>query len=88
MPLPHRLGILCASVMALAPNLLTESRSPTTSQQASPDAIYYNGHIVTMWADHPEGHHSAIRRRVERALLPDLPGHLAGPVLDPFRQQD
>jgi hypothetical protein len=88
MPLTDRLGIACVSAMALALSVLTESQSPTTSQQASPDAIYYNGHIVTMWADHPEGHHSAIRRPVERALLPDLPGHLAGPVLDPFRQQD
>jgi predicted amidohydrolase YtcJ len=61
MPLTDRLGIACVSTMALALSVLTESLSPTTSQHASPDAIYYNGHIVTMWADHPEVEAVAIR---------------------------
>jgi len=37
-------------VALLAAGLLSQA-SP---QQSSPETIYYNGHIVTMWSDHPE----------------------------------
>ena len=37
-------------IALLAAGLLSQA-SP---QQSPPDTIYYNGHIVTMWSDHPE----------------------------------
>ena len=33
----------------------------TPGAQSPPDTIYYNGHIVTMWSDHPEVEAVAIR---------------------------
>src|SRR3954451_14074216 len=43
----------------LAAGLLSQA-SP---QQSSPETIYYNGHIVTMWSEHPEVEAVAISAR-------------------------
>jgi len=45
------------SVTLLPAGLLSQSPAP----QPPPDAIYYNGHIVTMWSDHSEVDAVAIR---------------------------
>jgi predicted amidohydrolase YtcJ len=44
-------------VTLIAAGLLAQS----PAQQPSPDTIYYNGHVVTMWSDHPEVEAIAIR---------------------------
>src|SRR4051794_32599778 len=44
-------------VALIAAGLFAQSPAP----QPSPDTIYYNGHIVTMWSDHPEVEAVAIR---------------------------
>lgn len=49
----RRPGSLSGLVTAFAISLLAQSQSANPSQQVPPDAIYYNGHIVTMWAEHP-----------------------------------
>src|SRR5262249_26695951 len=43
-----------------AASVLAERQS-FPSQQAAPDVIYYNGRIITMWADSPEAEAVAIR---------------------------
>ena len=45
------------SFALLAAGLFAQSPAP----QPSPDTIYYNGHVVTMWCDHPEVEAVAIR---------------------------
>src|SRR5204862_5445983 len=45
------------SVALIAAGLFAQS--PAT--QLSPDTIYYNAHIVTMWSDHPDVEAVAIR---------------------------
>src|SRR5690348_268147 len=45
------------SLTLIAAGLLAQSPAP----QAPPDTIYYHGHLVTMWSDHPEVEAVAIR---------------------------
>ncbi len=64
------------SVTPISSVTITEQCSPSESasrssppgslhrvrrRSSSPDTIYYNGHIVTMWSDHPEVEAVAIR---------------------------
>ncbi len=48
----------CIGVIVLAAASLT---AQTPAAQPAPDTIYYNGNIVTMWADHPVVEATAIR---------------------------
>jgi len=51
MPLTRiSLALIAAGLFAQSP-----------AAQLSPDTIYYNGHVVTMWSDHPEVEAVAIR---------------------------
>ena len=45
------------TVVLIAAGLVAQNPAPT----ASPDTIYYNGHFVTMWSDHPDVEAVAIR---------------------------
>jgi predicted amidohydrolase YtcJ len=54
--------MMCRSlVMVLAAGLLAQGQPPGPLPQAPPDAIYYNGNIITMWTDHPVVEAVAIR---------------------------
>src|SRR6185437_11927624 len=51
------MSIVRVGLTLIAAGLLAQAPAP----QLPPDTIYYNGHVVTMWADRPEVEAVAIR---------------------------